>query len=86
MERRNFMMIADLIFLLGSGLTQVTEWWVFMVARFIMGISVGMNTSVISLYIREISPDNMAGKTGALFQANVNLGIIFGFILNLPLK
>jgi len=37
-----------------------------MLARIVMGISVGMNTSVISLYIREISPDNMAGKTGAL--------------------
>ncbi|KAL4508495.1 hypothetical protein ABPG72_003799 [Tetrahymena utriculariae] len=86
MERRKFMVIADLFFLLASGLTQISEWWVFMFARLVMGISVGMNTSVISLYIREISPDNMAGKTGALFQANVNLGIIFGFILNLPLK
>ena len=57
-----------------------------MLARMVMGVAVGMNASVISLYIREISPDNMAGKTGALVQANTNLGIICGFLLNLPLQ
>ena len=66
MERRKFMMIADLVFILASGLAQTHIWWLFMLARIVMGIAVGMNTSVISLYIREISPDNMAGKTGAL--------------------
>lgn len=80
------MMLADVVFLFASGLTQLSEWWVFMLARFMMGLAVGMNASIISIYIREISPDNMTGKTGALFQANLNLGIIFGFIMNLPLK
>lgn len=66
MQRRVFMMLADWIFILATGLSQISVWWVFMLARMVMGISVGMNASVISLYIREISPDNMAGKTGAL--------------------
>lgn len=58
-ERRKFMMVADLIFMGASAFTQVETWYIFAAARFAMGIAVGMNTSVMSLYIHEISPENM---------------------------
>jgi len=50
-----------------------------------MGISVGLNTSVILSYIREISPDNYTKKTCSLFSALFNIGVILGLLVSLPL-
>lgn len=57
-----------------------------MIARLLMGVTCGMNLMVVPLYIREVSPDKMAAKTGSLFQANISLGIIAGFLLSIPVQ
>lgn len=38
-----------------------------MIARLLMGVSCGLDLMVVPLYIREVSPDNMAAKTGSIF-------------------
>jgi hypothetical protein len=50
-----------------------------------MGIAVGINTSVILLYVKEISPDSESRKTCSVFNAMLNLGVIFGLVVSLPL-
>jgi len=62
--RRVFMIISDCVLILGSGLSLIPYPGSFIAARFIVGIAVGMNSSVIPLYIREISPDSISGITG----------------------
>ena len=83
--RRQIMILADLIFILGTILGLVSDKYAFAFARFIMGIAVGLNTSVILAYVREISPDKYTKKTCSFFNALFNLGVIFGLVISLPL-
>ncbi|KAL4484398.1 hypothetical protein ABPG74_019575 [Tetrahymena malaccensis] len=85
-ERRQCMILSDLIFLLATALTQIPSLYAFMIARLLMGITCGIDLMITPLYIREVSPDNMASKTGSLFQANVFVGVIVGFLTSIPMK
>ncbi|EAR82492.1 MFS transporter (macronuclear) [Tetrahymena thermophila SB210] len=83
-ERRQCMIISDLIFLIATIFTQLPTWELFMISRLLMGITCAIDLVVTPLYIREISPDNMAGKTGCIFQANIFIGAILAFLLQIP--
>ncbi|EAR82494.1 MFS transporter (macronuclear) [Tetrahymena thermophila SB210] len=83
-ERRQCMIISDLIYLLATIFTQLPTWELFMISRLLMGTSCAIDLIVTPLYIREISPDNMAGKTGCLFQANIFIGGILAFLMQIP--
>ncbi|KAL4489900.1 hypothetical protein ABPG72_010799 [Tetrahymena utriculariae] len=85
-ERRQCMILSDLIFLLATALTQIPSLYGFMIARLLMGITCGIDLMITPLYIREVSPDNMASKTGSLFQANVFVGVIVGFLTSIPMQ
>lgn len=62
------MMLSDFIFIVGAVGLGLTKYYIcFCFARFIMGIAVGMNSNVVSMYIREISPDSISGVTGSIF-------------------
>lgn len=43
MERRQFMMLADVIFMVAAGLTQIPMWEMFTLARLLMGVTCGMD-------------------------------------------
>ena len=85
MGRRKIMILADSIFIFGSMLGIVQDKYAFTIARFIMGIAVGLNTSVILLYVKEISPDSQCNKTCSVFNVMLNMGVIFGLVVSLPL-
>lgn len=38
----------------------------FLVARLICGISVGLNSTIVPIYISEMSPQLLSGKMGSL--------------------
>ncbi|EWS75983.1 MFS transporter (macronuclear) [Tetrahymena thermophila SB210] len=86
LERRQCMMISDIVFLIATVFTQLPAWELFMVARLLMGVSCGIDLMITPLYIREVSPDNMAAKTGSLFQANIFVGVIAGFLMSIPVQ
>ena len=52
------MIIADLIYTVGTLLSLSYDKFSFIIARFIVGLAVGLNNSIILLYIKEVSPDN----------------------------
>ncbi|KAL4456864.1 hypothetical protein ABPG74_014502 [Tetrahymena malaccensis] len=84
--RRNYIIASDIIFLfgilVGTALAPIKNISILFVARFIMGIAIGMNSNVVSMYIREISPESISGQNGSIFQIQINVGIISGIALN----
>src|SRR5690242_1651992 len=58
---------------------------VFIAARFIGGIGIGISTVAAPLYISEIAPPAQRGRLAAMFQFNIVLGIVIAFASNAAL-
>ncbi len=64
----------------GSGLaTNVT---MFIVARVIGGLGIGISTVAAPLYISEIAPPKQRGRLAGMFQFNIVFGILIAFVSN----
>ena len=61
------MILSDIIIIFGVVFGMIIGKYYFMVARFIMGFSLGMNFSVVFLYIREVTPLYIIGRMGNMF-------------------
>lgn len=72
--------VLYLISALGSALS--TNWYLFMVFRFLGGLGVGASSVAAPMYISEISPANRRGRLVAMFQFNVVFGIVIAYISN----
>ena len=77
------MLIADIVSILGFGLCVISNVWALIVQRFINGLTVGVNSAIVPLFINEISPLSLTGRTGSMNQAFINVGIIGSNILGL---
>ena len=63
-----------------SGLaTNVT---MFLVARVIGGLGIGISTVVAPMYISEIAPARHRGRLAGMFQFNIVFGILIAFVSN----
>ena len=84
--RRPTLLAVGALFLLsaiGSALAPSVE--LFIIARFIGGIGIGVSTVAAPLYISEIAPADRRGRLAALFQFNIVLGIVIAFASNAAL-
>ena len=64
----------------GSGLaTNVT---MFIFARVIGGLGIGISTVVAPMYISEIAPPKHRGRLAGMFQFNIVFGILIAFVSN----
>jgi sugar porter (SP) family MFS transporter len=66
--------ILFIISALGSALAQ--NVYVFIIARMIGGLGIGISTVVAPLYISEIAPAKHRGRLAGMFQFNIVFGII----------
>ena len=57
----------------------------FIIARFIGGVGIGISTVAAPLYISEIAPPDRRGRLAAMFQFNIVLGIVIAFASNAAL-
>lgn len=55
---------------------------VFMIFRFLGGLSIGASSVVAPVYISEIAPPKFRGRMGISFQLNIVLGILFAYVSN----
>ena len=55
---------------------------VFIVARFIGGLGIGISTVVAPMYIAEIAPPKSRGRLAGMFQFNIVFGILIAFVSN----
>ncbi|MGE5803645.1 MAG: MFS transporter [Gemmatimonadota bacterium] len=81
--RRPTLLAVGVLFLvsaLGCGLAPSVE--IFILARFIGGLGIGISTVAAPLYISEIAPAERRGRLAAMFQFNIVLGIVLAFASN----
>src|SRR5579863_10150281 len=55
---------------------------VFIIARVIGGLGIGISTVVAPMYISEISPPKYRGRLAGMFQFNIVFGILIAFVSN----
>jgi len=81
--RRPTLLAVGVLFLvsaIGCGLAPSVE--IFIIARFIGGLGIGISTVAAPLYISEIAPPERRGRLAAMFQFNIVLGIVLAFASN----
>ena len=72
--------ILYLISAIGSGV--ISDWYCFMIFRFLGGLAVGASSVIGPMYIAEISPSAWRGRFVAFFQFNIVLGIVCAYVSN----
>jgi sugar porter (SP) family MFS transporter len=81
--RKTSLVIIAIIFLIGSlGTAFTTNWYLFVILRFIGGLGVGASSVIAPIYISEISPAAARGRLVILFQFNIVLGILVSYLSN----
>ena len=81
--RRPTLLAVGVLFLvsaIGCALAPSVE--IFIIARFIGGLGIGISTVAAPLYISEIAPPERRGRLAAMFQFNIVLGIVLAFASN----
>ena len=82
-SRRWSILYSNLVFLVGSAIQAAAiSIPMLFVGRFIAGLSVGMLSMVVPLYISEVAPPNLRGSLVALQQLAITLGIMVAFWLD----
>ncbi|MGL4631627.1 MAG: sugar porter family MFS transporter [Leadbetterella sp.] len=74
--------IGVLFFVSALGSAIAPNVTLFMIARFIGGLSVGASSVVAPVYISEIAPPKFRGRMVISFQANIVLGILIAYVSN----
>src|SRR6516165_6576252 len=64
----------------GSGLAP--NVYIFILARVIGGLGIGISTVVAPMYISEIAPPKHRGRLAGMFQFNIVFGILIAFVSN----
>jgi MFS transporter, SP family, arabinose:H+ symporter len=72
--------ILYLVGAVGSGLAPNVA--VFIAARVIGGLGIGISTVVAPMYISEIAPPRYRGRLAGMFQFNIVFGILIAFVSN----
>lgn len=72
--------ILYLVGAVGSGLA--TNVSLFIAARVIGGLGIGISTVVAPMYISEIAPPKYRGRLAGMFQFNIVFGILVAFVSN----
>eukprot|EP00828_Plagiopyla_frontata_P035509 TRINITY_DN4680_c0_g1_i10.p1 TRINITY_DN4680_c0_g1~~TRINITY_DN4680_c0_g1_i10.p1 ORF type:complete len:224 (-),score=23.30 TRINITY_DN4680_c0_g1_i10:749-1420(-) len=84
-SRRNAMMVADAVGILGVGITLIRSVAALMIGRFIAGISVGINCVMVPIYVNEVSPQKVAGIMGSIFNTGVFVAVTTTDLLGLAI-
>jgi SP family arabinose:H+ symporter-like MFS transporter len=81
-RRATLLWIGVLYFVgaVGSGLAPNVT--IFIVARVIGGLGIGISTVVAPMYISEIAPPKYRGRLAGMFQFNIVFGILIAFVSN----
>lgn len=81
--RKNTLFFIGVLYILsaiGCGLANGVG--MFIVARFIGGLGIGISTVAAPLYISEIAPPAYRGRLAGMFQFNIVFGIVIAFLSN----
>lgn len=77
--RRLTVLFTSVLFIVGTlacGPPFINNIYFLFVGRFIVGFAVGMESSIVPMYLLEISPEEIRGSVGTLHQFAVTIGIL----------
>lgn len=81
--RKPTLLWIGLLYLIGAiGSAVAPGVLVFIAARFIGGLGIGISTVVAPMYIAEIAPPDKRGRLAGMFQFNIVFGILIAFVSN----
>jgi len=81
--RKATLLWIGVLYLVGAaGSALATNVGVFIAARVIGGLGIGVSTVVAPMYISEIAPPKHRGRLGGMFQFNIVFGILIAFVSN----
>lgn len=81
--RKKTLIWIGIIFLVSSiGAALSKDVNMFIVFRFLGGLSIGASSVVAPVYISEIAPPKYRGRMGITFQLNIVAGILFAYVSN----
>ncbi|MBV9930890.1 MAG: sugar porter family MFS transporter [Alphaproteobacteria bacterium] len=81
--RRNVMMLAALLFLIGAVVQGIShDHAVFLVARLCGGMAVGAASVLSPAYISEVAPANIRGRMTTIQQIMIITGLTGAFVVN----
>jgi len=81
--RKVTLLWIGLLYIVGAvGSAVAQDVTIFIAARFIGGLGIGISTVVAPMYITEIAPPKERGRLGGMFQFNIVLGILIAFVSN----
>ncbi|QES90819.1 sugar porter family MFS transporter [Rhizosphaericola mali] len=81
-RRKTLSAIAFLFLITSIGTAMSTNWYLFILCRFLGGIAVGGSSVTAPIYISEIAPAKSRGKMVGMFQFMVILGILISYFSN----
>lgn len=81
-RKPTLLFIGALYVLTALGCAFATNVGMFIAARFIGGIGIGISTIAAPLYISEIAPPAHRGRLAGMFQFNIVFGIVVAFASN----
>lgn len=81
--RKATLLWIGVLYLVGAvGSALSPNVWVFIAARVIGGLGIGISTVVAPMYISEIAPPKHRGRLAGMFQFNIVFGILIAFVSN----
>lgn len=81
--RRKTILVSAVIFVLGSLACSVApNEHVLILARFFLGIAVGVASFTAPLYLSEVSPRTVRGSMISMYQLMITIGIVMAFLSN----
>jgi len=81
--RKATLLWIGVLYLLGAvGSALAPNVAVFVAARVVGGLGIGISTVVAPMYIAEIAPPKQRGRLAGMFQFNIVFGILIAFVSN----
>jgi MFS transporter, SP family, arabinose:H+ symporter len=81
--RKPTLLWIGILYLVGAvGSALATNVSLFIAARVIGGLGIGISTVVAPMYISEIAPPKYRGRLAGMFQFNIVFGILIAFVSN----
>jgi len=86
--RRKTLMATSLVGIAVHCFNVIPNTWTFGVSRLLAGAMSGFVTAITSLYLNEVSPTSISGRTGTLVQIQIAFALIVSglFSLALPIR
>jgi sugar porter (SP) family MFS transporter len=81
-RKATLLWIGVLYFVGAVGSALATNVAIFIAARVIGGLGIGISTVVAPMYISEIAPPKHRGRLAGMFQFNIVFGILIAFVSN----